>query len=923
MIRFSRYLLLATIASSAVASGCGTLLTSGSKEQTLAANFDVEHEKFVLPNGLTLIVHEDDKAPLVSVNVWYHVGSQNELPEKTGFAHLFEHLMFNGSEHYNKDYFRPFEEAGAVGMNGTTSVDRTNYYQTVPTPALDMALWMESDRMGHFLGALDQAKLDEQIEVVLNEKSRGDNQPYGKTWEVLSQQSYPAGHPYSWRTIGSEEHIRAFKLETVKDWFKQYYGAANAVLVVAGDVEATAVYEKVKYYFGNIEAGPPLTRPLENIAEMTGPKRVVMQDNVPQAKIYLSWNVPRNGSPEADHLNLFSDVLSTGKNSRLYQRLVYKDQIATDVSAFIWQKELGSQFVIVASAKPEGDLAYIEKVLREELADALNTPPTSAELRRIRNGLYAGLANSFQQVGGKSALLAASETYFGDPDAWKEGVQRLLTSEPSDIQATAKRWLHERHLTLEVHPFGKHSVSGKEADRRKIPSPGKAPDLRLPKFQHAELSNGLKVILAERHDAPTVNLTLQFNGGYAADKVSIPGLASFTMSMLDEGTATRDSLQIAAELDELGSGVGASAGLDTLSIGLNSLTHNLPATLDIFADVLLNAAFPDGEVERLRNQFLAGIKREQSSPQSMALRVLPPLIFGDTHAYGQALTGSGTEAGVASITIADMQAFKRQWLRPDNGTLMVVGDTTLDSLLPQLESRLAAWSAPDEPLPELPRFAVGHRPQAELYIVDRPNSPQSMIVAGHIAPSAGDDRNIAMNLVNKALGGMFTSRLNMNLREDKGWSYGASSTVVKTQAQRMFLAYASVQQDKTAESISEIRKELRGVAGGQQISSRELELAKSNIVRKLPGNNETQAAVLGTLSVLNRFGLPDDYYDSFVSNTVAVSQRQVNKVAADVLEPERVVWVVVGDRQKIEKSIKALGIANIQVIDVNGNRVKD
>jgi zinc protease len=270
-----------------------------------------------------------------------------------------------------------------------------------------------------------------------------------------------------------------------------------------------------------------------------------------------------------------------------------------------------------------------------------------------------------------------------------------------------------------------------------------------------------------------------------------------------------------------------------------------------------------------------------------------------------------------------MQAFKRQWLRPDNGTLMVVGDTTLDSLLPQLESRLAAWSAPDEPLPELPRFAVGHRPQAELYIVDRPNSPQSMIVAGHIAPSAGDDRNIAMNLVNKALGGMFTSRLNMNLREDKGWSYGASSTVVKTQAQRMFLAYASVQQDKTAESISEIRKELRGVAGGQQISSRELELAKSNIVRKLPGNNETQAAVLGTLSVLNRFGLPDDYYDSFVSNTVAVSQCQVNKVAADVLEPERVVWVVVGDRQKIEKSIKALGIANIQVIDVNGNRVKD
>lgn len=923
MTRFSQCLIALSLASITFSSGCALLGKPASQEQTLAANFDVAHEKFVLPNGLTLIVHEDDKAPLVSVNVWYHVGSKNELPEKTGFAHLFEHLMFNGSEHYNKDYFRPFEEAGAVGMNGTTNVDRTNYYQTVPTPALDMALWMESDRMGHFLGALDQGKLDEQIDVVLNEKSRGDNQPYGKVWEALSKHSYPARHPYSWRTIGEEEHIQAFKLESVKEWFKQYYGAANAVLVVAGDVEATAVYEKVKHYFGNIEAGPPLSKPKANVAEMTGPKRVVMQDNVPQARVYLSWNVPQNGTVESDHLNLFSDVLSTGKNSRLYQRLVYKDQIATDVSAFIWQKELGSQFVIVATAKPDGDLSQIESVLREELADALATPPTAAELRRIRNGLYAVLANSFQKVGGKSELLAASQTYFDDPDAWKTGVQRLLSSQSADIQATAKRWLHDNHLTLEIHPFGEHRVSGKEADRSAIPSAGAAPDLRLPKFQHASLSNGLKVILAERHDAPTVNLSLQFNAGYAADKISIPGLASFTMSMLDEGTTSRDSLQIAAELDELGSGVGAGSGLDNLTVSLNSLTHNLPATLDIFTDVLLNSSFPEAEVERLRNQFLAGIKREQSSPQSMALRVLPSLVFGKSHAYGQSLTGTGTEEGLKSITVADMQAFKQQWLRPDNGTLMVVGDITLEQLLPQLESRLAGWSAPADPLPELPKFEVGHKPKAELYIVDRPNSPQSMIVAGHIAPSAGDERNIAMNLVNKALGGMFTSRLNMNLREDKGWSYGASSTVIKTQAQRMFIAYASVQQDKTAESMREIRKELRGIDGGERITSKELELGKSNIVRKLPGHNETQANVLGTIAALNRFGLPDDYYDSFVSKTVAVSKHQVNKVAADVVEPERMIWVVVGDRQKIEKDIKRLGFAVIQVIDVNGNPVED
>ena len=388
----------------------------------LPAAPEITFETFVLPNGLTVVVHEDHKAPIVAVNVWYHVGSKNEKVGKTGFAHLFEHLMFNGSEHFNNDYFKALEKVGATDLNGTTNEDRTNYFQNVPASALDYALFMESDRMGHLLAAIDQAKLDEQRGVVQNEKRQGDNQPYGKVHYLISENVYPAGHPYSWTVIGSMEDLQAASLDDAREWFKTYYGPNNAVLVIAGDVSTADVKAKVERYFGDIPPGPPIAKHTAWVAKMKGTKRGVLQDRVPQARVYMVWNTPQWGAPESALLDIAADVLAAGKSSRLSKRLVYDDQVATDVFAMQSENEIGGNFVIQATAKPGGDLAAVEKAIHEELARLIKVGPTADELSRVKMQYFASFTRGIERIGGfggKSDILALSMVYGGDPAFYK------------------------------------------------------------------------------------------------------------------------------------------------------------------------------------------------------------------------------------------------------------------------------------------------------------------------------------------------------------------------------------------------------------------------------------------------------------------------------------------------------------------------
>ncbi|NNE71696.1 MAG: insulinase family protein [Rhodothermales bacterium] len=892
------------------------MLTAAVQAQELP--IDIPFESFTLDNGLTVIVHEDRKAPIVAVNIWYHVGSKNERPGITGFAHLFEHLMFNGSENFDDDYFQVLEKVGATDLNGTTWFDRTNYFQNVPTSALDLALWMESDRMGHLLGAITQEKLDEQRGVVQNEKRQGENEPYGLVSSTISENTYPEGHPYSWSTIGSMDDLNAASVDDVKEWFSTYYGAANAVLVLVGDIDVATAKEKVQKYFGDVDPGPPVLKQDAWVAKMSGEHRMLMEDRVPQARVYMRWNVPEWGSDEAWYLDMVSDVLARGKNSRLYKRLVYEDQIATDASAFLNPFEIGSQFGMQASARPGVELADIETALWEELHRFLQDGPTDAELERVKSQIINSFIRSAETIGGfggKSDILAESFVYGGSPDAWADRLRLVQSATAEDLLEAAREWLSDGVFVLEVHPFGDFAA-GEGIDRSEMPSAGTPPSASFPALQRAELSNGLKVVLAERHTAPIVNFNLMVDAGYASDQFGKPGTAQLAMAMLDEGTDSRTALEIADEAALLGAAIGAGSNLDRSSVSLSALKRNLEASLDLYADIVLNPAFPEADFERLKQQQLVGIQREQATPIQMALRVFPGLMYGDDHAYGLPFTGSGFTETVQSLTREDLSDFHDTWVRPNNATMVVSGDITMDELVPLLESKFENWGSGRVPAKNVAR--VDYRNGGKVYLMDRPGSMQSVILAGHVAPPKANPDELAIQTMNNVLGGAFISRVNMNLREDKGWAYGASTIVIDAVGQRPFVVYAPVQTDKTAESMAEIVFELEAVVGDRPIQAEEMAWSKDTQTLTLAGQWETIGAVGGSVSEIIRFGLPDDHYQGYAQRINDLSLSEVQGAAPKLVSPSNLVWIIVGDGAVIQPRMEELGFTDIVKIDSNG-----
>ncbi len=889
-----------------------------------AQDVDIPYEKFKLDNGLTVVVHEDRKAPIVAVSVWYHVGSKDEKPGKTGFAHLFEHLMFNGSENYNDEYFKPFEQVGATGMNGTTWFDRTNYFQNIPTPALDMALWMESDRMGHMLGAVTQEKLDEQRGVVQNEKRQGDNQPYGLTEYSILEGLYPEGHPYRWSTIGSMEDLNAASLEDVHEWFKAYYGTANAVLVLAGDIDAETARPLVEKYFGDIAAGPPVKQLKSLVPDRTVNTREMMYDRVPQARIYRTWAVPGRIEQDASVLALAATVIGDGKNSRLYQELVYKSQIAVNVSANLQPFELTSQFEIQVTLKNADDMDQANAIIDRVLTEFLEKGPSADELKRAKTKINASVIRGLEQIGGfggKAVTLAQGELYAGDPGFFKTSLNWINQASAADVRAVANAWLADGHYQLDVLPYPDYQVASAGADRSKLPDVTNLPDLKFPDIQRAKLDNGIEVVLAERHTIPVVNIAMQFDAGYAADQGAKLGTSGFTLSMMDEGTKSRSALEISAEAENLGANISTASSLDTSRVTLSALKAELRSSVDLFADIIRNPAFAQAEIDRLRPRWLANIQQEKAQPLQLALRTLPPLMFGENHAYGIPLTGSGTEASISSLSRADLQAFHRTWIRPDNGTLFVVGDTSMDEILPILQRAFGNWQAPSAPVPEKNIAEVAVPDKARVVLIDKPGSPQTVIFAGHVAPPTGAENTLAIDTMNAVLGGQFTARVNMNLREDKGWSYGAFTFMPNAKGQRSWLAFAPVQTDKTKESIAELVREFDEYLSDNPASAEEVQKVVNNNVRQLPGQFETAGAVLGSLLSNARFDRSDDYVPRLKSRYEALDTSQIRAAASQVLRPDHLIWVIVGDRAQIESGIRELGLGDIEIRDADGNSV--
>ncbi|MCZ6517106.1 MAG: pitrilysin family protein [Gammaproteobacteria bacterium] len=884
----------------------------------------IPYELFVLDNGLTLIVHEDHKAPVVSVNIWYHVGSKNEQPGQTGFAHLFEHLMFQGSENFDGEYINSLQQIGATDLNGTTWFDRTNYFQTVPKTALDRVLWLESDRMGHLLGAIDQAKLDEQRGVVQNEKRQGENQPYDKVWQHLLKQLYTDGHPYSWETIGSMKDLEAASLEDVQEWFRTYYGPNNAVLAVAGDVETAKVLERVKHYFGDIPPGPPLVKLEEWVPRHSSERRERIEDRVSQERLYMAWTSPRWGTRAASDLELALHIIGGDKNSRLYKRLVYEDQIATDVEMGAYNLEIAGLTYLQASAKVGVDLAIIEKAAKEEIQRFIDRGPTAKELERVQTQYRASFLRGIERVGGfggKSGVLAENMVYGGSPDRYQRKLDYIADASRADLQTVVGEWLGENAYIAEVYPHPAMTAAPAGADRSKPPEPAGFPSGEFPEFDRVTLTNGLDILVAQRTAIPLVNLTLILNAGFAADQFAQPGTAAMTMAMLDEGTAKRSALEISEELALLGAELSSGADLDTSMVSLSALRENLDDSLAIFADVVLNPVFPPNELDRLRAQHLALVRQEKTRPTSMALRVLPKLIYGEGHAYAQPLTGSGTEDSIRAITRADLQQYHDTWFRPNNATLLVVGDITTAEITAKLEELFKTWEPADVPVKNID--TVERRAQNAVYIVDKPGAEQSIIFAGEVAPPKSNPDEIAIQVMNDILGGNFSSRINMNLREDKSWSYGARSMIMDAEGQRPFLVYAPVQTDKTSESMREILAELTAINGDRPPTEDELARAKSSKTLSLPGRWETNRAVLRSMGEIVRFGLADDYWDTYADEVNALGIDDIARAASEVVAPDDLVWVVVGDREKIESGIIKLGLGDTRIIDADGEPVSD
>ncbi|MXP45127.1 insulinase family protein [Altererythrobacter sediminis] len=916
--------------------------------EELVSAVSIPYERFTLDNGLTVLVHTDRKAPVVGVSVWYAVGSKHEPEGKTGFAHLFEHLMFNGSENSPGDFFEPLQQVGATDFNGTTWFDRTNYFQTVPTGALDRALMLESDRMGYLLGAVTQEKLDNQIGVVQNEKRQGDNQPYGLTEYEQLENLYPSGHPYHHSTIGSMDDLSSATLDDVKQWFRDHYGPNNAVLALAGDIDVATAKAKVSKWFGAIPAGPAIKPVAAPVPDLDAPLEKTIYDRVATPRIYRMWAVPGLDNPDYLPLTMGGTVLGGLASSRLDNALVREQQLAVSVVARAEIFAQAGQFVVYADAKPGVDEGTLAAALDAQIAKFLAEGPTADELQRATTTYAAGQIRGLEQVGGfggKAPTLAEGLLYQGNPSAYKEALERAAAMTPEEVRSVTSKWLSRPVFSLTVEPgdrteggenrggyivapeagsgmqpafyngpFAAQSMGAAantataQADRSKLPDVEELRPLDFPDIERATLSNGMEVYFARRDAVPVVNVEIEFDAGYAADPKQRLGLQSMMLQMMDEGTTTLDSTELAIAKERLGAALYAIADADKTTIGLAAMEPNLAPSLELMADYVRNPAFDPKELERVRTQQLTRIKNELNDPGSIGQRALAPALFGTDHPYGIPPTGTGDPAVVSILTREELGDFHRVWIRPDMAKVFIVGDTNLADAVKLLEASFGDWRAPGVPAPTKDFTAPIPSQTSRVILINRPNSPQSVILAGRVLPQKGTEDLLVLGSANEVFGGSFLSRINMNLRETKGWSYGVRSILRQPIDQTSLLIYAPVQADRTGDSIVELRKDLAAYTGGQGVTAQELERMVNGNVRELPGRFETSRAVLGGIQSIVNYGRPDDYYETLAERYSNLTAQQIDAEAKANLLGDDLVFVIVGDAAVISPQLDKLGL---------------
>jgi zinc protease len=901
----------------------------------------LQFEKYTLPNGLDVILSQNRRLPMVAVNLWYHVGPANEEPGRTGFAHLFEHMMFQGSKHVPSDgHFQLLEAAGATGLNGTTDYDRTNYFETVPANQLALALWLESDRMGFLLEKIDQPALSNQQDVVRNERRQSvENQPYGLAEEAVVQTLFPKGHPYYGNVIGSHEDIQAVQLDDVNRFFRQYYAPNNASVAIVGDIDIAETKKLVEKYFGSLRRGPAVPPIKAETPRITSERRQVVPSRVELPRVYMTWLTPPIFKPGDADADVTANVLGGGRSSRLFKKLVYERQIAQTVTAQQYSLILGSMFQIEATARPGHSAEELERAIDEELAALSMAPPATAEVERARNTIETAIIGGLERLGGFGGVadrLNQYNHYLGTPGYLEKDIQRYRSVTPASLHGFAKQYL-TTNARVVVHAVpgqpppaapapagataqqgearGAPSINADDPWRTEIPKPAAPRPLQVPTPASVVLPNGLTLMLNERRGLPMISANLVIKTGSDANPADRPGLANFVAAMLDEGTATRSALQIADEAAQLGASLTTASSMDATTVSGRSLSKNFAATLNLMADITLRPSFPAEEVERQRASRLGQLVQQRDNPAQVAGQVMAAALYGLRHPYGH--TELGTEASNKAMNREEMAAFWRQNFVPNNTALVVAGDMSMGELRGLAEKAFGSWQ---RGAPVQPALGTPETTRARLVIVDKPGTPQTQlrVVGMGAARSSPDFR--ALQVMNNALGGLFSSRINMNLREQHGYSYGAYSQFVFRRGTGPFVVAGGIRTDVTAPAVSEVFKEIAAIIA-KPIGAEELQKAKEALANSLPGAFETSVNAVNTFSNIFIYDLGLDYYTRYAQEVRAITAEQALDVAKRYLVPDRLIVVAVGDRGAIEPELKKLNLGAIEIRDPEGRPI--
>ena len=875
----------------------------------------ISYEKFSLSNGLDVITHQDRSLPIVAVNVWYHVGSKDEEVGKTGFAHLFEHVMFEGSKHHNHSYFDPLQKVGA-NLNGSTTTDRTNYWENVPANYLELALWLEADRMGFLLDALDQKRFDVQRDVVKNERRQSyENRPYGMAHMLLQPAVFPSPHPYSWTTIGSPEDLDAASLEDVKAFFRRFYGPSNASLAIAGDIDPDEVRGMVERYFGDLPPGPAINRVGRMDSDLRGRVSLTMRDKVQLPRLYLAWPTGPGFDPDDASLDMLSIVLGDGKSSRLYRSLVYEKQIARDVSISHYGQEIAGEFHMQVTANPGHTLEEIESVVRDELDRVRREPPSERELARAKNRIESHHVRQLVRLGGfggRADQLNYYNTTTGDPGLINSDIDRYMAVTAEDVQRVASSALGESHVRLSVLPEQPLKPAASSVDRSVMPEPSAPPSFQPPVPRRARLPNGLSIVFVEKPGLPIVAFGMMLRAGAVTDPADRPGLADMTAAMLVEGTSTRSSRQIADEMEFLGSQLGSDAAREYVLLSTETLTSQWAEALEIMADVARNPTFPSEEMERLRKEHLTDLRRVGDNPVTIATRASRALLYGPETSYGHPV--SGTEPSVEAITTDDLASHFAGHFGPENATLMVVGDVTEGDVVAKAEAHFGDWAAGRASRDvQTPDAVAAPSESSTIFLADKPGAAQSVVRSGHLTIPRHHADYLPLTCLNYVFGGQFAARLNMNLRQDKGYSYGYMSAIDWSIGPSSLLAGGGVETAVTKEAVVETIKEFADIRGPRPVTQEEFDAARDGILRGLPSRFETQSQTLQQLVRLVLFGLPNDYFASYAANLGAVTLDEVRRVAQERLDDGHLKILVVGDRKVVEPGLQELGLPIVPV----------